>query len=217
MSITNVAIVDEHCLFLSALKSLINEFQNYKVLLDAKDLNDLYQKITKKCLPEIVVVGWREKYRRESTSVIQQLRSDFPKLNFIILSLGINEEIFSDLIKLEIKGYMSIDTKAEDFKTALETVANGGYYFPKNLTAHLIQNYSEIHINGSDNIKFSDRDIEFIKLCATELTYKEIANKLNVGVRTVDGYRDNLFEKLNVRSRVGLVLYAIRKKWLQLN
>jgi Response regulator containing a CheY-like receiver domain and an HTH DNA-binding domain len=56
------------------------------------------------------------------------------------------------------------------------------------------------------------REIEFLKLVCTEMTYKEIAGKMFLSVRTIDGYRDSLFEKLNVKSRVGLVLYAIKNK-----
>ena len=56
----------------------------------------------------------------------------------------------------------------------------------------------------------NDREIEFLKLACTEMTYKEIAEKMFLSARTIDGYRDALFEKLNVRSRVGLAMYAIR-------
>ena len=66
-------------------------------------------------------------------------------------------------------------------------------------------------------LKLTEREIEFLKLAATEMTYKEIAAEMHLSPRTIDGYRDDLFLKLNVRSRVGLVLYAIKQGIVQLN
>jgi DNA-binding NarL/FixJ family response regulator len=63
-----------------------------------------------------------------------------------------------------------------------------------------------------DPANLTSREIEFLKLACSELTYKEIADKMNVGLRTIDGYRDQLFQKLNVKSRIGLALYAFRNK-----
>ena len=62
----------------------------------------------------------------------------------------------------------------------------------------------------------SKRDFEFIKLAATDLTYKEIAGKMNVGIRTIDGYRDQIFNKYGVKSRVGLVIYALKNNLIKL-
>jgi len=68
----------------------------------------------------------------------------------------------------------------------------------------------------TDQQRLNSREIEFLKLASSELTYKEIADQMRVSVRTVDGYRDQLFEKLHVKSRVGLVLYAIKNKVIDL-
>jgi DNA-binding NarL/FixJ family response regulator len=95
-----------------------------------------------------------------------------------------------------------------DFEDALMKVANDEIYYPDFVTKHLVHN---INIDFT-LAKLNSREIEFLKLSATELTYKEIAEHMCISSRTVDGYRDQLFEKLQIKSRIGLVLYAIKNK-----
>ena len=65
-------------------------------------------------------------------------------------------------------------------------------------------------------LDLKDKELEFLQLVCTELTYKQIADKMNLSPKTIDGYRDSLFNKLDVRSRVGLVLYAVKKNIIKL-
>jgi DNA-binding CsgD family transcriptional regulator len=76
----------------------------------------------------------------------------------------------------------------------------------------LINSFNE----QNDQVTLQLRELEFLKLAASELTYKEIAMQMCISIRTVDGYRDQLFEKLGVKSRIGLVLYAIKNKMIEL-
>jgi DNA-binding CsgD family transcriptional regulator len=80
------------------------------------------------------------------------------------------------------------------------------------VTKHLVNNFNR----QAQGVKLNSRELEFLKLAGTELTYKEIADQMCVSARTVDGYRDQLFEKLQIKSRVGLVLYAIKNKMIEL-
>jgi DNA-binding NarL/FixJ family response regulator len=92
-----------------------------------------------------------------------------------------------------------------------------GYYYTEMITGKLIHainspDESEKGVSHRDFSTLSQREIEFLKLVCTELTYKDIADKMCLSVHTIDGYRDALFEKLKIKSRVGLVLYAIKNK-----
>ncbi len=80
------------------------------------------------------------------------------------------------------------------------------------MTRHLVHNFNK----HTEQVKLNSREIEFLKLAGTELTYKEIADQMCISARTVDGYRDQLFEKLQIKSRVGLVLYAIKNNMIEL-
>ena len=97
-------------------------------------------------------------------------------------------------------------------RLAIKRVSRGEVYYPEFVTRLLLNTVNQ----QDEEVKLNGRELEFIKLASTELTYKEIADQMSISVRTVDGYRDSLFEKLQVKSRVGLVLYAIKNKLINL-
>jgi DNA-binding NarL/FixJ family response regulator len=78
------------------------------------------------------------------------------------------------------------------------------------LAVHTISHFSEAEHSTRNVFLLNEREMEFMKLVCTEWTYKEIADRMYLSPRTIDGYRDALFEKLNVRTRVGLAMYAVR-------
>ncbi|RYG02990.1 MAG: response regulator transcription factor, partial [Chitinophagaceae bacterium] len=138
-----------------------------------------------------------------------------PQIKTIILSMSEDEKTVLTLLKYGIKGYLLKDSEPEEFKTALETVSEGKYYYPQFVTEHMMKQFqksdAEVGLNNSKS-ELNTRELEFLKYIATELTYKEIAEEMSVSVRTVDNYRDSLFEKLQVKSRVGLALYAVKNQ-----
>ena len=94
-----------------------------------------------------------------------------------------------------------------------------GYNYSELVTGHLINTVSKIDDTAKNKnaLLLSDREMEFLHHVCSELSYKEIADKMFVSPRTVDGYREALFEKLNAKTRVGLVLYAIKNGIVNLN
>ena len=124
-----------------------------------------------------------------------------------------SENTIIRMLRNGARGFILKDIEPIELKSALNSVLLKGYYYSELITSRLIN-----LVNNLDNpghqfkqiVSLSDKEIEFLKLICSELTYKEIADKMYVSPRTVDGYRDTLFEKLTVRTRVGLVLYAIR-------
>ena len=117
------------------------------------------------------------------------------------------------MVRMGVKGYLLKDAEPHEFESALVKVAAGDMYYPDFVTRHLLNNFNE---DKSAQIKLNPREIEFLRLTSTELTYKEIADTMCISVRTVDSYRDQLFEKLQIKSRVGLVLYSIKNKLIDL-
>ncbi len=117
------------------------------------------------------------------------------------------------MFKAGAKGYILKDCDPSELKAALGALAYKGFYYSEMITGKLINSINSLDdgkgmiLNSS---RLNDRETEFLKLACTELTYKEIANKMFVSPRTIDSYRDALFEKLNIKTRVGLVMYAIK-------
>jgi DNA-binding NarL/FixJ family response regulator len=117
------------------------------------------------------------------------------------------------MLKNGVKGYILKDSDPAELKMALESVIRKGFYYSETVTGKLIRTLNTL--DTIDNrvrhmFALNERELEFLKLACTECTYKEIAEQMYLSPRTIDGYRDTLFEKLSVKTRVGLVLYAIR-------
>ncbi|WDF79343.1 response regulator transcription factor [Mucilaginibacter sp. KACC 22773] len=209
MDLTKVAIVDDHKLFGRSLEVLIKTFTEYTVILCCNDGSDLIQKISNKFKPDIVLLD-QNMPNMDGYETVLHLKENFPEIKIIILSMNHDEDTVVKMVLKGIDGYLLKDAELNEFKNALDTVRKDGNYFPSYITNYLIKDARKSRMAKNDekiNLKFYE--IEFLKLASSELTYKEIANLMCISNRTVDGYREQLFKKLGVKSRIGLVLYAM--------
>jgi DNA-binding NarL/FixJ family response regulator len=129
-----------------------------------------------------------------------------------------NENSIIRMLKCGAKGYILKDSEPAELKSAIEALMTKGYYYSDLVSGKLIHAINKIEDEGNDvhtMNNLSERETDFLKYACTELTYKEIADKMFVSPRTIDGYRDVLFEKLHVRTRVGLVMFAIKNGIVQ--
>ncbi|HWZ16816.1 MAG TPA: response regulator transcription factor [Mucilaginibacter sp.] len=211
MEIIQIALVDDHRLFRSGISSLINKFPRYKILFEAGDGEELAQKLTPKLQPDIVLLDINMP-KKDGIATAQWLRNNYPEVKVIVLSMFEDAEKVLQMVKVGVKGYLLKDAEPFEFEQALEKVSEGEVYYPEFVTRHMLNSFDQ----RPDQLKLNSREIEFLKLAGRELTYKEIAEQMCVSTRTVDGYRDQLFEKLEIRSRVGLVLFAIKNKLIEL-
>lgn len=206
-----IALVDDHRLFRSGIASLINDFNGFSVLFEAGNGEELQNKLTPKMRPRIILLDINMPVM-DGMATARWLHDKHPDINVIILSMFGDAEKVLEMVKMGVKGYLLKDAEPHEFEQALQRVSNDEVYYPEFVTRALINNYNR----EPELIKLNARELEFLKLAATEMTYKEIADEMCISARTVDGYRDQLFEKLQIKSRVGLVLYAIKNKLIVL-
>ncbi len=206
-----IALVDDHRLFRSGMASLINNLAGYAVLFEAANGKELTQKITPRNKPDIILLDINMPVM-DGVHTAQWVHDAYPEIAIIVLSMHEDPHKVLTMLKLGVKGYLLKDAEPSEFEQALLKVSKGEVYYPEFVTRLLLSSFS----NAEVEIKLNARELEFLKLASTELTYKEIADQMHISVRTVDGYRDALFEKLHVKSRVGLVLYAIKNKLINL-
>ena len=105
------------------------------------------------------------------------------------------------------------DSEPGELRTAIESILNKGFYYSEMVTGRLMRTITDMDDEQSGTKKLlnlSDREVDFLKLACSEMTYKEIASQMHLSPRTIDGYRDALFEKLNIKTRTGLAIYAIK-------
>jgi two-component system, NarL family, invasion response regulator UvrY len=207
-----VVLVDDHILLRNGLANLVKSFDNYTVLFEANNGKHFIEQLNTDQLPEIVLmdINMPEKDGFETTLWLKQ---NYPYVKVLALSMYDNEQSIIRMLKNGAKGYILKDTEPKEFKAALDSVCTKGFYYSEMVAGKLIyavNNLSDSQKTIPSLITLNDRETEFVKLACTEMTYKEIADKMFLSPRTIDGYRDTLFEKLNVKTRVGLVMYAIK-------
>jgi DNA-binding NarL/FixJ family response regulator len=204
-----VAITDDHTLLRNALARVVNSFDGYTVLMEADNGKDLQNKIMQHLVPDIVLLDVNMP-QMDGFETTHWLRKNYPYIKILALSMLSDERTIIKMFRLGATGYLLKNTDAEELKKALDAVVSRNVYLSEYVSAKLV---SGLHKDSEEIIKpvlLNEREKDFLRLACTELTYKDIAEKMNLSPRTVDDYRQSLFNKLKVHSRVGLVLYAIR-------
>lgn len=219
-----IGIVDDHNLFRKGLIKLINlgdKHNKYSILFEAGDGNELIEKIYSKNKPDIILmdINMPEMDGFETVSWLQKFH---PEINVLIISMFESEESIVRMLKLKVKGYLSKDIKVEDMHKALEAIADKGFYYTDKVAevmAKTIQDGDKTSMNGEDGQQganpsvwagLSENEREFVKLACTEMTYQQIAERLSLSVKTIEGYRENMFQKFKLKNRVSLAMFAVR-------
>lgn len=205
-----IALADDHILLRNGLASLVTSL-GHTVLFEADNGQQFTEKITT-ALPELVLMDINMP-QMDGYATTQWLKENHPDVKVLALSMYDNEASIIRMLKCGAKGYILKDSEPAELKAAIDAVLNKGFYYSDLVSGKLIHAINKIEDGGSDVnalAKLNERETDFLKYACTEMTYKEIADKMYVSPRTIDGYRDALFEKLQVKTRVGLVMYAIK-------
>lgn len=211
METYKIALADDHVLMRNGLASLINTFDGYQVIFQGADGQELIDSINKTSLPDIVLLDINMP-KKDGYETALWFKINYPDIKVLALSMYDNETAIIKMLKNGAKGYILKDAEPFELKAALNAVLHKGYYYSELVTGHLIKSICKTDEAGKtkNSLLLNTRETEFLKYCCTEMNYKEIADKMFVSPRTVDGYRDTLCEKLNLKSRVGLAMYAIK-------
>jgi DNA-binding NarL/FixJ family response regulator len=189
-----IALVDDHALLRNGLSGLVRSFGQYDVLFEACGGLDLIRQLQHTRLPDVVLLDINMP-GMDGCETANWLRLHYPDIRILALSLYDTESSIVRILRNGAKGYILKDSAPEELRLALESIIRKGFYAGQQCRPMLVLN---------------ERELEFMRLVCTEWTYKEIADRMYLSPRTIDGYRDALFEKLNVRTRVGLAMFAVR-------
>lgn len=208
----NIALVDDHNLFRKGLIKLImlgDVANKYNILFEAENGLDLKEKMKQPPFPDIILmdIDMPDGDGFEAVEWLQRTHADIKVLVITMMEL---ENSILRMLRLGVKGYLSKDIEVEDMHMALEALANNGFYYSEVVTGVLNEHLANPN-KKSATIRLSENEREFLKLAATELTYQQIADKMHLSVKTIDGYREDLFKRLNVKTRVTLALWAVRE------
>lgn len=201
-----VAIVDDHTLLSQAISKLVDEFDDFESIGEFKNGQEIITALKAGSIhPEIILMDVNMPILNgiETTKIISK---DFPEIHIMALSVEEDEQTIIQMLKSGAKGYLSKDIQKDLLHTALTTTLHEGFYYTQNVTNALLGSLNKK--NELEDLK--ERELEFIQLACTDLTYKEIAEKMFLSPKTIDNYRDSVFSKLNIKNRIGLVLFAIK-------
>lgn len=209
-----IGLVDDHQLFLKSLILMLESFKNYDVVVEASNGKELQEKLlAAKVLPDIMLIDVAMPVM-DGIETAKWLTETYPAVKLVALSMNDNDNSIIAMIKAGCCAYLLKDTHPTELEKALEAIYKKGYY-----NGDLVNiNYRRLMLteNESTNALITDRDKEFLKLASSDLTYKQIAVLMKVSERTVDSFREALFQKLNVQSRVGMVMEALRRNLINL-
>lgn len=209
-----VGLVDDHQLFIKAVALMLETLQDFEVIVEALNGQDLQRKLTgSKLSPDIMLIDVNMPVM-DGVETSRWLQENHPSIKLIALSMNDKDGAIIKMFKAGCCAYLLKDVHPAVLEKALHQVHEYGYY-----NADAIQ-FSPWRLLGKSNqetqITITPKEQLFLKLSCSDLTYKEIARDMHVSERTVDGYRDSLFQKFGVQSRVGLVLEALRKDFVTL-
>lgn len=203
----HIAICDAHTLFRQSISLLLQSFGNIQIVANAGNGLDLIDQIQHSVnLPDVCILDVNMP-QLNGYDTMKRMNHQWPSIKVLILTVYESEQSILKFLTGGANGYILKGCDSKDFQHAIEVINNGEYYYPDGILRKLTlasnddSLKSQLVVNNSEYI--------FLSYCCTELAYKEIADQMNLSVRTIENYRDSLFKKLNVRTRIGLVIYAM--------
>lgn len=208
----SIGIVDDHQLFLKSLSLMLQSFNNYDVVIEAANGKDLQEKMSdKKNVPEIMLIDVNMPVM-DGIATATWVNQNYPSVKLVALSQNDGDKTIIGMIKAGCCAYLLKDTHPNELEKALHEIYTKGFY---NADVSNI-NYRRLLQFEKDSLNITDKEKIFLQYACSDMTYKQIAAKMNLSERTIDGYRESLFHKLKVQSRVGLALEAIRRELVTL-
>lgn len=200
----SIAIVDDHTLFRNGVAALMNEFDELKIIFEAGNGQQMQQMLANPPLPEVILMDINMP-QMDGYEATKWVKEKYPQIKILALSMFEEDSAVIRMIKAGAGGYVLKGSKPRELLEAIKILNEKGSFVNEMVSGKLIRSVTQ---DGAPD--FSKREFDFLRHCCSELTYKEIADKMFVSPRTVDNYRESLFQKLNIKTRTGLVMYAIQ-------
>ena len=204
-----LALADDHTLFRKGVEELIGDFENMEVLYSVANGKELISKLSSaKTLPDVCLLDINMP-ELNGFETAQQIKELWPDMKILAVSVYDSEFNIISMMRAGAGGYILKDTQPSILKVAIESIYQNGFYHSELITGKILHQLisRQKEVNSG---QLNENEVQFLKLCCTEMTYREIADVMGISHRTIDGYRDQLFDKLNIKSRTGLVLYSLK-------
>lgn len=211
-----IALVDDHVMLRSGLASLVKNI-GHAVLFEADNGDAFIKQVEAGKIPDLVLMDINMPVK-DGYETALWIKNNYPEIKVLALSMYDDENAIIRMLKNGARGYILKESDPGELKAAIHAVMEKGFYYSEMVTGRLVHSISGMDEDSHGTQQFlhlTERETEFLKLTCTEMTYKEIADQMHLSPRTIDGYRDALFQKLEIKTRTGLVIYAIKHSIVQ--
>ncbi len=214
-----IGIYDEHTLVQQGIKALLKDYEDIEIILTENSKAELFKSL-KTTEIHILLINIHE-ISTSNFNLIVQINVNFPRIRVLTISVHNHEEMILRTIKAGAKGFLSRETTRDELIEAVYTLRNGHDYYSKSITHLLLNRYisriKEDDNDASGNLgNLSSREQEILKLWGSSYTNQEIAEKLYISIRTVESHKNHIMQKLNLKTSVDLVKFAIKNNIIEI-
>ena len=213
-----VALTDDHVLLRNGLATLLTDL-GYQVLFQADNGKQLIEKLKTHPVPQVMLMDISMP-QMDGYDATSWLKENHPSVKVLVLSMLDDDTSIIRMFRSGAKVYILKDCDPDELDGAIQSLLRKDFYHSEAISGKLIRAINHLDDSSNDEdksngnaakkIDLTEKEQEFLNWICTELSYKEIADKMHLSPRTVEGYRDNLQEKFDCRGRIGLVLWAIK-------
>jgi len=209
-----IITVDDHEIFRKGLNIVINQLDDTEVIAGASNGKEfLYLLNSHK--PDVVFMDIRMPVM-DGIEATKIAINQYPEINIIAISMFGEEEYLENMIKAGAKGFLLKNTNREEIAYSIKQVLSGNNYYSSELLPYFTRKFLHITNESEDEVKFTKREIEILKLVTKGLSSKEIGEKLFISKRTVDGHKANMINKTESKNVIDLLMYAIKNNLVKI-
>lgn len=203
-----IALADDHNLFRKGVEELIEDFDNMEVLYSVANGKELINKLSSGKLPDVCLLDINMP-ELNGFETAKKIKEQWPDIKILAVSVYDSEFNIIGMLRAGAGGYILKDAQPDVLRRAIEGIYENGFYHSELVTGKILHRMIS-QPQEVTTTQLNEKQVQFLKLCCSEMTYREIADSMGISHRTIDGFRDQLFEKLNIKSRTGLVMYALK-------
>jgi len=216
-----IAIADDHALFRKGMRNLLEEINGIEVIIEAGNGQELLDQLEHTPV-ELILLDLSMPVL-DGMATLPKLREHYPDIKVLVLSMYDQENFVAHLMKEGASGYLVKDADFEEVERAIKSTLEKGYYFSEQVSEVLLDALKNKQktipsLNNQARTPVADdltpREKEVLRLICDELTTSEIAEKIFLSPRTIEGYRNRLLDKTGAKNTAGLVVYAAKQGWL---
>jgi DNA-binding NarL/FixJ family response regulator len=212
MEHTTLCIIDDHAIVRHGLKELLKKLGNYKVLHEFENGDDFLAALPLDPQPQIYILDYSMP-NKNGIEILQALEEREEEFKVLLLTQHFDEEIINAAYHHGARGFLHKNCTAHDLKFAIDNIIKIGYNNVSEILKR-IRNYENTGDKKQNNIVLSQRELDFLTLVCDEreLTYEQMADTMKLSIKSIETYRATLFERYNIKSKVGLVLFSFKYK-----